>query len=101
MDTIFGMNVLEFVVLAWIGCTVLAVACDFGPGIYKEQRVAWAERHPKKVKNDPELTVQMPVGSFDPDTTMKIPKIQKHELQYVFVMNKRPEAPRRGRHAKV
>jgi hypothetical protein len=101
MDTILGMNLLEFVLVAWVGCMVITVACDVGTDVYQEQKTAWLEKHPKTVKADPEITVQLPVGSFDPDTTMKLPKIQKYELQNVFVMNKRPEKSSRGRHAKA
>jgi hypothetical protein len=98
---VFGMNLLGFVILTSLGCTAIAWACDFGPEIYQEQKTAWLEKHPKKEKTDPELTVQLPVGSFDPDTTMTLPKIKKYELQTVFVMNKRPAVHARGRHART
>lgn len=93
---ILGMNVLEFILLGWLGCTAFAWLFDFGPEICQEQHIAWREKHPKKEKRDPELTVEMAVGSFDPDTTMKLPRI-KHEIQDVFVINKRPH---HGRHAR-
>lgn len=94
------MNVLEFVLLAWVGCTAIAWAYDFGPEIYDEQKSAYRVRHPKKDKVS-ENTVTLAVGSFDPDTTMKFPKIIKNDLDIVFVMNKAPEHTPRRRHAKV
>lgn len=94
---ILGMNVLEFTLVAWTGCVFVAVACDFGPEIYDEKKAAWQKKHEK---TDPELTVQMPVGSFDPDTTMKLPRV-KHELPIVVLMGKKSEKTSHGRHARV
>jgi hypothetical protein len=96
---ILGMNVLEFVLVAWIGCVALVWIYDYGPEIYVEQKTEWRKSHPKKERVS-ENTVTLPVGSFDPDSTMKLPKIRKDELQHVFVMSKRPVKPAHGRHAK-
>lgn len=93
---IMGLNVLEFTIAAWVGCTAIAWACDFGPEIYDEQKTAWRVKHPKKEKVS-ENTVTLPVGSFDPDATMKLQQIRKHEIHDVFVMKK----PAHGRHAKI
>jgi hypothetical protein len=65
---------------------MVAWTCDFGPEIYAEQRAAWKVAHPKKEKFNPEHTISMPVGSFDPDITMTLKKI---------------EPPVRRRHAKA
>lgn len=97
---IMGLNVLEFTIVAWAGCTAVAWACDFGPEIYDEQKAAWRVKHPKKEKVS-ENTITLPVGSFDPDATMKIPRVRKNELQHVFVIGKKPEKPAHGRHAKI
>jgi len=94
VSMILGMNVLEFTVATSIIVVALALACDFGPEVYAEQKATWKSKHPKN-----EITVEMPVGSFDPDTTMKIPRIKKHEIPDVFIMVKRPASS--GRHAKV
>lgn len=96
METICGLNILEFVVTAWAGCVATALVCDIGPETYHEKKYAWREKHPKKEESYPELTVQMPVGSFDPETTMKILKIQKQNPEPISIISKRPS----GRHAK-
>lgn len=95
MDAICGLNVLEFVLVAWGGCVAMAVACDVGSEVYQEQKQAWREKHPKNEES--ETTTEMPVGSFDPETTISIPKIQKQTPESVFIIYKRPA----GRHAKI
>lgn len=94
VSMIAGMNVLEFTFVAWIGCVALALVWDFGPEVYAEQKATWKSKHAKS-----EITVEMPVGSFDPDSTMKFPRVKKHEIPEVFIMTKRPAST--GRHAKV
>lgn len=96
---ILGANILVFVLVVSLGCVAVAWAWSFGPEIYDEQKIAWRVKHPKKEKADPEITVQLPVGSFDPDTTMSLPRVKKHELRSIFVIHKRLAA--RGRHARI
>lgn len=85
---ILGLNIAVFVSLVWVGCMVIVVAIDAGQGMYQEKKTTWREDRPKKA--DPEITVKIRGGSFDPDATMKLRQINRHE-----------EKPCRGRHARV
>jgi hypothetical protein len=92
-------HLLESVLAGWLLVVAIAWFCDNGPEIYTEKKTAWLERHPRK-ENDPEMTVELPAGSFDPDATIKLPKVEKFELQTVFVIGKFPKKKPHGRHAK-
>lgn len=97
---ILGMNVLVFVLTCWVAATFLAWMFDYGPEIYREQEAAYRRAHPK-TRYESELTIEMAVGSFDPDETMKLHKVRKEDLELLFVMKKTPEKPIRRRHAKM
>jgi hypothetical protein len=43
----FGMNLLVFIVLAWMAVIATALMFDFGPEIYREHKTAWQEKHAK------------------------------------------------------
>lgn len=96
MTEILGLNLLEFVVYAWFLIIGVKLTLDNAPEYYGRAKDAFQAKFPKKT--DPELTVELPVGSFDPDETMKLPRIKKGK-QVVFVV-KAPEALPRRRHAK-
>jgi hypothetical protein len=96
------MNLLEFVVVVWLLAIVLSWCASYGPEIYQEQKAVWQTSHPKQVEEtDSELTVEMPIGSFDPETTVTLPKIEVNELQVVFVISKHSEPVTRRRHARI
>lgn len=100
---LFGMNILVFTVVVWVLAIAIAWCCDYGPEICREQVMyqkalrRWRE---SQKSEDPETTVEMEHGSFDPDQTMELRKVKTFEFHNVFVMAKKPpEIPRR-RHAR-
>lgn len=101
------MNLIVFVLLGWGICTVIAWCCDYLPEICRERRAERMQKWNAAIHEiDGETTVQMPGGSFDPDETMKlmVKKVRDpktHEIQVVFVMDKRPPFVPRRRHAKA
>lgn len=102
MKLILGLNILEFTIMAWMGSILLSLICSFGPEVYKEQKAAWRTRHPRKEKKeDPERTITMPSGSWDPDTTLALPRVYKLELPQAVVVCNRPTRIRHGRHART
>lgn len=96
MTEIAGLNLFEFVVYSWLLVSFLAWLCDNGPELSQNAKAAYREKFPKKT--NPETTVEMPVGSFDPDETMKLPRIKKG-IQVVHITKSPVDLPRR-RHAK-
>lgn len=108
------MNVLTFVVIAWIVAIFTAWCFDYLPEIIREwedkRKVQIALRAEELARemhepHNPETTVEMPGGSFDPDETMKLSvrkfrKNQEKEFQVVFMFDNKPPKPRR-RHAKA
>jgi hypothetical protein len=112
---IFGMNVFEFCLYFWLSVTAIAWCSDYAyelgqnTVVHIQRMKFWNDcvvsRFSKK-KHDPELTVEIPVGSFDPDETMKL-ALFKHKdgvdsgkTEVVFVFEKRHAPPGRRRHAK-
>lgn len=103
---IMGMNLLVFVVLTWIAIVVGLVIADNLPDVWHQHQVVVADATAQK-KQDSELTVEMPAGSFDPDETMQLALYREYVrekmvvgLPALFVIDKRHAVPGRRRHAK-
>jgi len=108
------MNVLSFVLTAWIIATFAAWCFDYLPEIYREwdhkKQVEAARKRERELlalreSYSPEIIIEMSGGSFDPDATMKLSvkkfrKNQEKEFQVVFMFDNKPPKPRR-RHAKA
>lgn len=102
---IMGMNLLLFVVLTWVVIVLGLWVMDNLPEFWEQHHVVVAATEEKK--QDLELTVEMPAGSFDPDETMKLALYREHVrekmvvgLPALFVVEKRHAVPGRRRHAK-
>jgi hypothetical protein len=96
------MNLLEFIVATSLLVVALSWFASYGPEIFQEKMVAWKTSHPNPIEEvDSELTVEMEVGSFDPETTVTLPKVEQNELQVVFVISKQPARNSHRRHART
>lgn len=104
---IIGMNLLLFVVLTWVVIVAVLWLMDNIPEVWEQYRMIVEAAEKNRKKYDSELTAEMPVGSFDPDETMKLAVFRSDPenvivgLPTVFVINKRHAPPGRRRHAKV
>lgn len=113
---ILGANVLVFVVLVWLIIIAITWFADNVSVLYNNllfftKRTKFWNVHiaPKfrKAPVDPELTVEIPIGSYDPEETMKlacltdVDVISVGQPQVIFLFEKRHAPPGRRRHAKV
>lgn len=95
-EHILGMNVLEFILVAWVACIFIAWLCDFGPEIIREKRELWEDRYMNRkiVLETPKVTPEN-----DLDKTVTLAKA-RHEMDVVFVIRP-PKVRGHGRHARV